>query len=52
MTIFEQLRSGSDVDMTTPEYADAINEMVRCNKICFHINPTEPDMEKIRPMEE
>lgn len=52
MTIFEQLHSGTDVDMTTPEYADAINEMVRCNKICFHINTTEPDMDKIRPMEE
>ncbi len=52
MTIFEKLRSGADVDMATPEYSEAINEMGRCNKICFHINTTEPDMEKIRLMEE
>ena len=51
MDIFEQLRSGADVDMATPEYAEAINEMGRCNKICFRINTTEPDMEKIRPLE-
>lgn len=25
--------------------------MVRCNKICFRINTTEPDMDKIRPLE-
>lgn len=52
MNIFEQLHSGADVDMATPEYAEAIQEMTRCNKICFHINTTEPDMDKIRPMEE
>jgi hypothetical protein len=51
MDIFEQLRSGEDVDMATPEYAEAIKEMGRCNQICFHINTTEPDMEKIRPLE-
>ena len=52
MDIFELLRSGADVDMATPEYAEAIKEMGRCNQICFHINTTEPDMEKIRPLEE
>ena len=52
MNIFERLRSGADVDMATPEYADAIGEMSRCNKICFRINNTEPDMEQVRPMEE
>ena len=51
MDIFKQLSSGADVDMATPEYAEAIKEMMRCNKICFSINTTEPDMEKIRPME-
>ena len=51
MDIFKMLSSGKDVDMTTPEYAEAIQEMVRCNKICFRINTTEPDMDKIRPLE-
>ncbi|MDY6257757.1 MAG: DapH/DapD/GlmU-related protein [Bacteroidaceae bacterium] len=52
MNIFEQLHSGADVDMATPKYGEAIQEMTRCNKICFHINTTEPDMDKIRPLEE
>ena len=52
MDIFERLSSGADVDMATPEYAEAIAEMTRCGKICFNINPTEPVPEKIRPMEE
>ena len=51
MDIFKQLSSGTDVDMATPAYAEAIKEMGRCNQICFRINTTEPDMEKIRPME-
>ena len=52
MDIFKKLSSGADVDMATPEYAVAIQEMGRCNMICHRINTTEPDMEKIRPMEE
>ena len=51
MDIFRQLSSGSDVNMAMPEYAEAIKEMGRCNRICFRINTTEPDMEKIHPME-
>lgn len=51
MDIFKQLSSGADVNMATPAYAEAIKEMGRCNQICFRINTTEPDMEKIRPME-
>lgn len=51
MNIFEQLSSGADVDMATPEYAEAIKEMGRCNQICFRINTSEPTMEKIRPLE-
>jgi acetyltransferase-like isoleucine patch superfamily enzyme len=49
--IFEKLRSGADVDMTTPEYAEAISEMGRTGKICFRINTTEPDIDNIRPLE-
>lgn len=52
MDIFKQLISGADVDMSKPEYAEAIKEMGRCNQICFRINTTEPDMETIRQLEE
>lgn len=52
MDIFELLRSGADVDMATPEYAEAIKHMTDCAKICFKINTTEPMPEKIRPLEE
>ena len=52
MDIFKQLSSGADVDMATSEYAVAIQEMGRSNNLCFRINTTEPDMEKIRPLEE
>ena len=52
MNIFEQLRSGADVDMATPEYAEAIQEMGRCGCICFKVNTTEPKPELVRPLEE
>ena len=52
MNIFEQLRSGADVDMSTPEYADAIKHMTECANICFKINTTAPQPEHIRPLEE
>ena len=50
--IFEQLRSGADVDMSTPEYAEAIKHMTDCANICFKINTTAPLPEQIRPLEE
>ena len=52
MNVFERLRAGEDVDMATPEYAEAVSEIMRCGKVCHRINATEPDMEKIRPLEE
>ena len=52
MDIFEQLRSGADVDMATPEYAEAIKHMTDCANICFKINTTAPQPEQIRPLEE
>ena len=52
MNIFEQLRSGADVDMATPEYAEAIKHMTDCANICFKINTTAPLPEQIRPLEE
>ena len=52
MDIFERLRSGADVDMATPEYAEAIKHMTDCANICFKINTTAPTPELIRPLEE
>ena len=52
MNIFEKLRSGVDVDMATPEYAEAIQHMTECNNICFKINTSEPKPEVIRALEE
>ncbi len=52
MDIFEQLRSGADVNMATPEYAEAIKHMTDCANICFKINTTAPQPEQIRPLEE
>lgn len=51
-SIFEQLRSGVDVDMATPEYAEAIKHMTDCANICFKINTTAPQPEQIRLLEE
>ena len=42
MDIFEQLKSGADVDMSTPEYAEAIKHMTYCANLCFQINTTMP----------
>ena len=42
MDIFKQLSSGAAVDMATPEYGEAIQEMSRCNKICHRINTISP----------
>lgn len=36
--IFEKLRSGEDVDMTQPEYQEAIKEMQRSTHLCARIN--------------
>ena len=52
MDIFEKLRSGADIDMATPEYAEAIQHMTECNNICFKINTSEPKPEVIRSLEE
>ena len=52
MNIFEKLRSGADVDMSTPEYSEAIRHMTACAGICFKINTTAPIPETVRPLEE
>lgn len=52
MNIFEQLRSGVDVDMASSEYSEAVKHMTDCANICFKINTTVPLPEQIRPLEE
>ena len=52
MDIFEQLKSGADVDMATPEYAEAIKHMTDCANICFKINTTAPQPDQMRSLEQ
>ena len=52
MDIFEKLRSGADVDMSSPEYVAAIEHMTWCNSLCFKINTSEPLPFVVRPLEE
>ena len=49
--IFERLRSGEAVNMQDNDYGYAIAHMSECNKICFRINTSEPDMAVIRQLE-
>ena len=45
-----QGRRAADVDMATPEYAEAIKHMTDCANICFKFNTTAPLPEQIRPL--
>ena len=49
--IFERLRSGEDVNMADADYGMAIAHMMDCNKQCFRINTTEPEIATIRELE-
>jgi acetyltransferase-like isoleucine patch superfamily enzyme len=49
--IFKRLRDGEDVNMMDADYGQAIAHMTECNKICFKINTTEPEISAIRPLE-
>lgn len=40
------------VNMNDESYKPTINEIIRCNKLCFHINQTEPMTEKMRNLTE
>ncbi|MGI6222877.1 MAG: sugar O-acetyltransferase [Prevotella sp.] len=46
--IFERLRAGEAVDMQTPEYADAVAEMMRCATLCHTINGAVPGTDEVR----
>ena len=50
-SIFVRLSSGEPVNMLDEDYGKAIAHMSECNKICFRINTTEPDMTAIRQLE-
>ena len=50
-SIFVRLSSGEPVNMLDEDYGKAIAHMSECNKICFSINTTEPDMTAIRQLE-
>ncbi len=47
MDIFEKLKSGEPVDMMSPEYRPAVEELRRADLALFYLNHTEPTPEKI-----
>lgn len=48
--IFDKLKNGESVDMMSADYLPAIEEINRSAKLCWKLNATEPDPEKIRPL--
>jgi acetyltransferase-like isoleucine patch superfamily enzyme len=42
-SIWERLSSGDPVDMTEPDYREAVEELRRCEKLNFEINRLPPD---------
>lgn len=47
MDIFEKLKAGEPVDMMSPEYRPAIEELRRADLALFRLNHTEPAPEKL-----
>lgn len=47
MDIFEKLKAGEPVDMMSPEYRPAIEELRRADLALFRLNHTEPTPEKL-----
>lgn len=47
MNVFEKLKSGEPVDMLSPEYRHAIDELRRADLALFHLNHTEPTQENV-----
>lgn len=47
MDIFEKLKAGEPVDMMSPEYRPAIEELHRADLALFRLNHTEPAPEKL-----
>ena len=48
MDFFEKLKSGEPVDMMSEEYRPAIEELNRANIALYHLNHTEPKIEKMQ----
>ena len=51
MNVFDKLRLGLDVDMTTPEYMEAISHMNSCRDLNFRINSLLPSSPEIPSLE-
>ena len=47
MDIFEKLKAGEPVDMLSPEYGPAIEELHRADLALFHLNHLEPTRENM-----
>ena len=49
--IWERLSSGDPVDMTEPDYREAVGELRRCEKLNFEINRLPPDAPEKRRLQ-
>lgn len=50
-SIWERLSSGAPVDMTEPDYREAVEELRRCEKLNFEINQLPPDAPEKRRLQ-
>lgn len=47
MDVFEKLKAGIAVDMLSPEYRPAVDELHRADKALFHVNHSEPGSQEL-----
>ena len=47
MDVFEKLKAGDPVDMLSPEYRPAVEELRRADLALYHLNHIEPTSENI-----
>ena len=48
MNIFEKLKNGEPVDMTSEEYKPAVSELIRANMALYKLNHSEPTPENMQ----
>ena len=48
MNIFEKLKNGEPVDMTSEEYKPAVAELIRANMALYKLNHSEPTPENMQ----
>ncbi|KAL6617511.1 sugar O-acetyltransferase [Neocallimastix sp. 'constans'] len=48
MDVFQRLKNGETVDMTSEDYKPVIEELNRANVSLYHLNHTEPTPEKLK----